>query len=146
MSAQCIAIIIRNLRHFSSLQYKFFLNSYFDKLMHHLRQINCREVYSSCCVLFMITLIYCSLWTDLLLKYEKSAIAVLPQIGECLEIVQDPKGLAAIIWIIGEYGQVWSPLLSFLYAVWILIHHYQDICSWNKLSPTNKLEHHTCKQ
>ncbi|XP_015760053.1 PREDICTED: AP-4 complex subunit beta-1-like [Acropora digitifera] len=50
---------------------------------------------------------------DLLLKYEKSAIAVLPQIGECLEIVQDPKGLAAIIWIIGEYGQsiVDSPYL-----------------------------------
>lgn len=50
---------------------------------------------------------------DLLLKYEKSAIAVLPQIGECLEIVQDPKGIAAIIWIIGEYGQsiVDSPYL-----------------------------------
>ena len=43
---------------------------------------------------------------DLLLKYEKSAIAVLPQVGQCLEIVQDPKGLAAIIWIIGEHGQV----------------------------------------
>ncbi|CAH3174324.1 unnamed protein product [Porites lobata] len=42
---------------------------------------------------------------DLLLKYEKSAIAVLPQVGQCLEIVQDPKGLAAIIWIIGEHGQ-----------------------------------------
>lgn len=43
---------------------------------------------------------------DLLLKYEKSAIAVLPQVAQCLEIVQDPKGLAAIIWILGEYGQV----------------------------------------
>ena len=43
---------------------------------------------------------------DLLLKYEKSAIAVLPQVGQCLEIVQDPKGLAAIIWITGEHGQV----------------------------------------
>lgn len=43
---------------------------------------------------------------DLLLKYEKSAIAVLPQVGQCLEIVQDPMGLAAIIWIIGEHGQV----------------------------------------
>ena len=43
---------------------------------------------------------------DLLLKYEKSAIAVLPQVGQCLEIVQDPKGLAAIIWIIGDHGQV----------------------------------------
>ena len=44
--------------------------------------------------------------TDLLLKYEKSAIAVLPQVAQCLEIVQDPKGLAAIIWIVGQYGQV----------------------------------------
>ncbi|KAJ7388934.1 AP-4 complex subunit beta-1 [Desmophyllum pertusum] len=42
---------------------------------------------------------------DLLLKYEKSAIAVLPQMSQCLEIVQDPKGLSAIIWILGEYGQ-----------------------------------------
>lgn len=42
---------------------------------------------------------------DLLLKYEKAAIAVLSQVGQCLEIVQDPKGLAAIIWIVGEYGQ-----------------------------------------
>lgn len=42
---------------------------------------------------------------DLLLKYEKSTIAVLPQIAQCLEIVQDPKGLSAIIWILGEYGQ-----------------------------------------
>lgn len=42
---------------------------------------------------------------DLLLKYEKSAIAVIPQVERCLEIVQDPKGLAAIIWILGEYGQ-----------------------------------------
>lgn len=42
---------------------------------------------------------------DLLVKYEKSAIAVLPQVAECLEIVQDPKGLAALIWIVGEYGQ-----------------------------------------
>ena len=44
--------------------------------------------------------------TDLLVKYEKSAIAVLPQVAQCLEIVQDPKGLASLIWIIGEYGQV----------------------------------------
>ena len=49
----------------------------------------------------------CCLFTDLLLKYEKSAIAVIPQVEQCLEIVQDPKGLAAIIWILGEYGQVW---------------------------------------
>lgn len=42
---------------------------------------------------------------DLLVKYEKSAIAVLPQVAQCLEIVQDPKGLASLIWIIGEYGQ-----------------------------------------
>ncbi|XP_078345034.1 AP-4 complex subunit beta-1-like isoform X2 [Oculina patagonica] len=42
---------------------------------------------------------------DLLLKYEKSTIAVLPQMAQCLEIVQDPKGLSAIIWILGEYGQ-----------------------------------------
>ena len=46
--------------------------------------------------------------TDLLLKYEKSAIAILPEIAECLEIVQDPKGLSAIIWILGEYGEVQS--------------------------------------
>ena len=45
---------------------------------------------------------------DLLLKYEKSTIAVLPQMAQCLEIVQDPKGLSAIIWILGEYGQVVS--------------------------------------
>ena len=44
--------------------------------------------------------------TDLLLKYEKSAIAVLPEIAECLEVVQDSKGLSAIIWILGEYGEV----------------------------------------
>ena len=71
----------------------------------------------------MITLIHCSLWADLLLKYEKSAIAVLPQIGECLNIVQDPKGIAAVIWIIGEYGQVWCPLLSFCmcYKFWLTI-------------------------
>ena len=43
---------------------------------------------------------------DLLLKYEKSSIAVLPQLGECLQLVQDPKGIAAIVWMIGEYGQV----------------------------------------
>lgn len=42
---------------------------------------------------------------DLLLKYEKSAIAVLPEIAECLEVVQDSKGLSAIIWILGEYGE-----------------------------------------
>ena len=55
------------------------------------------------CMLLMVMFVFIP---DLLLKYEKSAIAVLPQVGQCLEIVQDPKGLAAIIWIIGEHGQV----------------------------------------
>ena len=52
--------------------------------------------------------ILCYAVADLLLKYEKSAIAVLPQLGECLQLVQDPKGTAAIVWMIGEYGQVWQ--------------------------------------
>ena len=58
------------------------------------------------CFLTNVALLLFVIITDLLLKYEKAAIAVLSQVGQCLEIVQDPKGLAAIIWIVGEYGQV----------------------------------------
>ena len=60
--------------------------------------------------MLVIILFVCANVADLLLKYEKSTIAVLPQIAQCLEIVQDPKGLSAIIWILGEYGQVLSHL------------------------------------
>lgn len=56
----------------------------------------------------MVIILFVCVIADLLLKYEKSTIAVLPQIAQCLEIVQDPKGLSAIIWILGEYGQVLS--------------------------------------
>lgn len=56
----------------------------------------------------LVIILFVCVIADLLLKYEKSTIAVLPQIAQCLEIVQDPKGLSAIIWILGEYGQVLS--------------------------------------
>lgn len=62
-------------------------------------------IYSKSVLLFNQNHLLVSL-TDLLLKYEKSAIAVLPEIAECLEVVQDSKGLSAIIWILGEYGEV----------------------------------------
>ena len=55
---------------------------------------------------FLVTILFVCVTADLLLKYEESTIAVLPQMAQCLEIVQDPKGLSAIIWILGEYGQV----------------------------------------
>lgn len=56
----------------------------------------------------LVIILFVCVIADLLLKYEKSTIAVLPQIAQCLEIVQDSKGLSAIIWILGEYGQVLS--------------------------------------
>ena len=62
-------------------------------------------LYSAGNLVFIIILFACVI-ADLLLKYEKSTIAVLPQMAQCLDIVQDPKGLSAIIWILGEYGQV----------------------------------------
>jgi len=55
---------------------------------------------------FLVTILSVCVIEDLLLKYEESTIAVLPQMAQCLEIVQDPNGLSAIIWILGEYGQV----------------------------------------
>ena len=55
---------------------------------------------------FLVTILFVCVIADLLLKYEESTIAVLPQMAQCLDIVQDPKGLSAIIWILGEYGQV----------------------------------------
>jgi len=57
---------------------------------------------------FLVIILFVCVIADLLLKYEKLTIAVLPQMSQCLEIVQDPKGLSAIIWILGEYGQVLS--------------------------------------
>ncbi|KAK3736104.1 hypothetical protein QZH41_013529 [Actinostola sp. cb2023] len=42
---------------------------------------------------------------DLLPQYEKYAVAVLPQLKECIEIVENPHAKAAIVWILGEYGQ-----------------------------------------
>ncbi|XP_048580175.1 AP-4 complex subunit beta-1-like isoform X2 [Nematostella vectensis] len=43
--------------------------------------------------------------SDLFPSYEKYCLAVLPQLNECMDLVQDPDGKAAIIWITGEYGQ-----------------------------------------
>ena len=60
--------------------------------------------------LFLVIILF--VIADLLLKYEKATIAVLPQMAQCLEIVQDPKGLSAIIWILGEYGQVLSHMTA----------------------------------
>lgn len=43
---------------------------------------------------------------DLLLIYEKCTQAVLPQLQDCLELVQDSRGRAAIIWMTGQYGEL----------------------------------------
>jgi len=42
---------------------------------------------------------------DLLLRHKKCTEAVLPKLGHCLELVQDPRGRSAIIWMTGHYGQ-----------------------------------------
>ena len=57
-------------------------------------------------------------FTDLLLQYEKCTQAVLPQLPDCLDLVQDPKGKAAIVWMTGQYGEVitcfWKTSFSFV--------------------------------
>ena len=69
---------------------------------------------------------------DLLLKYEKSSIAVLPQLGECLQLVQDPKGIAAIVWMIGEYGQVCLIHCPLYNAMLIPVRTSVDMCWHNE--------------
>lgn len=43
---------------------------------------------------------------DLLRKYPDRAPSVIPSLHRCLKRMEDPVGKAAVIWMIGEYGQL----------------------------------------
>jgi len=44
-------------------------------------------------------------WTDLLRRYPHRQPDVLPWLGRCLRVADDPEAKAAILWMFGEYGQ-----------------------------------------
>jgi vesicle coat complex subunit len=43
---------------------------------------------------------------DILRKYPERAPGVIPSLHRCLKRMEDPSGKAAVVWMIGEYGQL----------------------------------------
>lgn len=57
-------------------------------------------VNGTCCVLFP----HCM--AGLLRKFDDMVEVILPQLPTSFEAIVDPEGKAALIWILGEYGEV----------------------------------------
>ena len=48
--------------------------------------------------------------SDILRKFDNMVEVILPQLPSDFEAVVDPEGKAALLWILGEYGEVcWYP-------------------------------------
>lgn len=52
-----------------------------------------------------------SLPADILRKFDNMVEMILPQLPSDFDCVTDPEGKAALLWILGEYGEV-STLLT----------------------------------
>lgn len=46
---------------------------------------------------------------DILRKFDNMVEVIVPKLPTSLEYVTDPEGRAALLWILGEYGEVWRP-------------------------------------
>ena len=44
--------------------------------------------------------------SDILRKYEDIHENVIPRLVNCYDVMSSPKGKAALVWIMGEYGEV----------------------------------------
>ena len=52
----------------------------------------------------VVSLLYCA--ADILRQFENMVEVILPRLPSSLDLVPDPSGKAALIWILGEYGEV----------------------------------------
>lgn len=46
--------------------------------------------------------------TDILRKFDDMIEVILPQLPTTFDSINDPEGKAALVWILGEYGEVQS--------------------------------------
>jgi vesicle coat complex subunit len=44
--------------------------------------------------------------TDILRRYPEHAATVVPELHKCLKGLDDPEAKAAMVWMLGEYGEV----------------------------------------
>ena len=58
------------------------------------------------CVCDMIAFPLLSLFTDILRKFDHMTEVIVPKLPTSFDYVTDPEGRAALLWILGEYGEV----------------------------------------
>ena len=56
----------------------------------------------------LYNLIFTHLIADILRKFDNLVEVILPQLPSFVEPSSDPEGRVALIWILGEYGEVQS--------------------------------------
>ena len=49
---------------------------------------------------------FCVYCTDILRKFDDMIEVILPQLPTSFDTITDPEGKAALLWILGEYGEV----------------------------------------
>ena len=76
---------------------------------------------------------------DILRKFDDMIEVILPQLPTSFDSITNPEGRAALIWILGEYGEVWNaPHLLCAYTLFLhLLFSVLNVYVWLFLYPTH---------
>lgn len=78
--------------------------------------------YCSRQILFHVIFDLCVCVPDILRKFDDMIEVILPQLPTSFDTVTDPEGKAALIWILGEYGEVYCVLFYSLFSLLWLVY------------------------
>ena len=97
---------------------------YVQSLCHNCTLLTVQYVLQYCSrqILFHVIFELCVYVPDILRKFDDMIEVILPQLPTSFDTVTDPEGKAALIWILGEYGEVYCVHFYSLFSLLWLVY------------------------